>query len=175
MSAPGPFTNSRFHDSVLRVRNFMFGDIDKTLMLANNPQIGAPNFLLALGLCCYTEYWGKLKCGIAKNRSQDAFEAFLVELDYQHYDTLKTQIYKDVRCGLAHAYMIENRSSMIDAEHGGSYGIEFDSIKNEYTFFVRTYFKEFRNAVNRYITNLENGTASVVLLETALENKSELL
>jgi hypothetical protein len=50
---------SPYHDSVLQVRRFMFNDIDKTLCLTLQPA-GAPNFLLALGLCCYTEYWGKL-------------------------------------------------------------------------------------------------------------------
>jgi len=42
--------------TLLKVREFMFNDIEKTLCLAVNPQVGAPNFLLALNLCCYTEY-----------------------------------------------------------------------------------------------------------------------
>lgn len=100
----------------------MFGDNTKTLKPAENKDIGAPNFLLALGLCCYTEYWGKLKCGIAQNKSQKSFEAFLVELDKSYYEPIKSQIYRDVRCGLAHAYMIENRSSAIDALNEGPHG-----------------------------------------------------
>jgi hypothetical protein len=40
----------------------MFEDIDKTLALTNCIR-GAPKFLLALGLCYYTEYWGKLSEG----------------------------------------------------------------------------------------------------------------
>jgi hypothetical protein len=60
------FATSQYHDSVLKVRRFMFDDIDKTIGLADNPNVGAPNFLLALGLCCYTEYWGKLLTGISK-------------------------------------------------------------------------------------------------------------
>jgi hypothetical protein len=50
----------------MKVREFMFNDINKALRLADNRQIGAPNFLLALGLMCYTEYWGKLVKGIKK-------------------------------------------------------------------------------------------------------------
>ena len=42
--------------SVKKVRDFMFGDLEKTLSLVNTPA-RAPNFLLALALCCYTEYW----------------------------------------------------------------------------------------------------------------------
>jgi hypothetical protein len=61
------FRNSRSYARVLNARNFIFGDIQKTLNLANDLKIGALNFLLALGLC-YIEYWGKLKCGIAKDK-----------------------------------------------------------------------------------------------------------
>ncbi|MBV9176064.1 MAG: hypothetical protein JO297_03410 [Nitrososphaeraceae archaeon] len=46
--------------SIDKVRKFMFDDIDKTIQLAHTPR-GAPNFLLALGLCCYTEYWARRK------------------------------------------------------------------------------------------------------------------
>ena len=44
--------------SVNKIRDFMFGDLEKTLSLVNTPA-RAPNFLLALALCCYTEYWGQ--------------------------------------------------------------------------------------------------------------------
>jgi hypothetical protein len=47
----GLFQNSEFYDCVLKVRKFMFDDIDKTIQLVHTPR-GAPNFLLALGLCC---------------------------------------------------------------------------------------------------------------------------
>jgi hypothetical protein len=69
------FRNSKYYDSVQRVRNFMYGDIEKTLELAMSAK-GAPNFLLALGLCCYTEYWGKLLLGIPENYSRNAFTTF---------------------------------------------------------------------------------------------------
>lgn len=48
--------------SVKKVRDFMFGDLEKTLSLVNTPD-RAPNFLLALALCCYTEYWGQFLIG----------------------------------------------------------------------------------------------------------------
>lgn len=64
----GTFKDSPFYSRVIQARDFMFGDITKSMRLAERIDIGAPNFLLALGLCCYTEYWGKLKCGIAQNR-----------------------------------------------------------------------------------------------------------
>ena len=43
----------------------MFKDLEKTIGLVKNTQLGAPNFLLALGLCCFTEYWDRLLTGIA--------------------------------------------------------------------------------------------------------------
>lgn len=46
-------------DSIKNIQKFMIGDLNKTANLQNSPD-GAPNFLLALALCCYTEYWGKL-------------------------------------------------------------------------------------------------------------------
>jgi hypothetical protein len=48
--------------SVKKIRDFMFGDLEKTLSLVNT-QNNAPNFLLALALCCYTEYWGQFLIG----------------------------------------------------------------------------------------------------------------
>lgn len=63
----------------------------------------AQNFLLALGLCCYTEYWGKLKLGVKpeEQMSEKSFNEFLYGyLDPIYYPKLKNtgvDIYKDVR------------------------------------------------------------------------------
>jgi hypothetical protein len=133
-----------------------------------------PNFLLALGLCCYTEYWGKLKLGFAQDESRDSFEAFLVELDKSYYDPIKSDIYKNVRCGLAHSYLIEG-NSRIDIDNMGPHGIEIDRNLDTYAFYVQTYFEEFKRAVDKYIANLDSGKASVMLLEDALKNKPQLL
>jgi hypothetical protein len=47
--------------SIKRVRLFMFEDLDKTIGLASTPR-GAPNFMLALALSAYTEYWRARAC-----------------------------------------------------------------------------------------------------------------
>jgi hypothetical protein len=169
-----PFQNSKSYASIMQIRDFMFGDITKTLKLRENKEIGAPNFLLALGLCCYTEYWGKLKLGFAQDKSRESFEAFLVGLDKSYYDPIKTDIYKNVRCGLAHSYLIEG-NSRIDVDNMGPHGIEIDRNLDTYTFYVQTYFEEFKRAVDNYIANLDNEKASVILLEDALKNKPQLL
>jgi hypothetical protein len=62
-----------------RVKSFMYSDIEKTLEQAKSSK-GAPNFLLALGLCCYTEFWGKLLLGISKGASKNPFVTFFNRL-----------------------------------------------------------------------------------------------
>jgi hypothetical protein len=69
----------------------MFDDIDKTLQLVHTTR-AAPNFLLALGLSCYTEYWGKLLLGTEKKERRESskipFITFLKGLDCSYYEGL---------------------------------------------------------------------------------------
>jgi hypothetical protein len=176
------FATSQYHDSVLNVRRFMFDGIDKTIGLADNPNVGAPNFLLALGLCCYTEYWGKPLAGVSKfdgSRGKIAFNAFLERLDRAYYGNLiggGIELYKEVRCGLAHAYLIETSgNARIDMGNAGLHGIDYDKTSNKYVFWVRTYFDEFKAAVNKYINGLESGTENLQNLEDSLNDRPELV
>jgi hypothetical protein len=169
--------DSKYCQPILNVRTFMFNDIKNTLSLKT-----APNFLLALCLCCYTEYWGKLRLGVPaeeKRMSQDSFEKFLYGyLDPIYYPHLKIKgidLYKDVRCGLAHSYLIENKTSYIDAASDSSHGIEYDSANMGYTFYVKTYFQEFKAGVNKYVDGLIAGTESVDLLERCLDGRPVLI
>lgn len=133
-------------DSIKKVREFMFADIEKCLGLAH-----PPNFLLALGLCCYTEYWGKLLLGRGKHETKinkAAFNAFLYKLDKNYYQSLakllaknRLDIYFNIRCGLAHAYLIEEgKTATIDTGDKGQHGIEYDHENRRYTFWVKVYF-----------------------------------
>ena len=136
-------------------------------------------FLLALALCCYTEYWGKLLLGVTKKqtrKSGDAFDAFLEKLEPTYYGNLKKthNIYGDIRCGLAHAYLIDG-SARIDTGIVGLHGIEVDSSTNSYIFWVRIYFKEFQDVVNNYISGLYAGTESLQKLEDCLKDRPELV
>jgi hypothetical protein len=170
------FSDPRNYDSIKQVKRFMFADIEKSLKLNDNINVGAPAFLVALGLCCYTEYWGKLMKGISSGCSKTTFNAFLDELDPTYYPFLREQVdvYHDIRCGLAHSYLIA-KSANIDAITHGEHGIVYDAKNQRYTFYIKTYFEEFKCAVNRYIINLQQGTASIPLLEKALEGKAELI
>jgi hypothetical protein len=159
----------------------MFNDIEKTLCLTVDPQVGTPNFLLALGLCCYTEYWGKLVEGIKKGESKSAmaFNAFLKRLDSGYYANLMNNpavdLYGEVRCGLAHSYLIEGKGdAVINTGYRGLHGIEYDQTSKKYIFWVRTYFDEFKNAVNNYINGLETGKEKLRKLEDSLNGRPEL-
>jgi hypothetical protein len=55
----------------------MFGDIQKSIDLDNAKTVGAPNFLIALGLSCYTEYWGKLELGSPRTTAKIVMNLFL--------------------------------------------------------------------------------------------------
>jgi hypothetical protein len=154
----------------------MYEDIRKTLDLSNSPK-GAPNFLLALVLCCYTEYWGKLLLENPKESSRKAFEAFFKRLG-QDYQTLVNNtaidIYRDIRCGLAHAYIIEGRDAAINIGKGSN-GVAYDPKLNKFTFYVSTYFEDFKNAVDAYISGLESCAENLSNLENALKAKPELI
>ena len=159
----------------------MFADIEKCLGLAH-----PPNFLLALGLCCYTEYWGKLLLGRGKHETKinkAAFNAFLYKLDKNYYQSLakllaknRLDIYFNIRCGLAHAYLIEEgKTATIDTGDKGQHGIEYDHENRRYTFWVKVYFEEFKNAVNSYIRGMEPGTEDFTKLVKALSNRPVLV
>lgn len=131
------FSKTKNYKSAKKIQEFMFKDIGKSLELNNGRGEGAPAFLIALGLCCYTEYWGRLVLGISTGCSKPAFNTFLDRLDPIHYRTLRESglnIYRDVRCGLAHSFVIENGGN-IDADTEGDHGIDFDK-KTKYSFYV---------------------------------------
>ena len=86
----------------------------------------------------------------------------------------QNKIYHEVRCGLAHSYMIEG-SSVIDMKSGLPCGIEYNDSTSQYVFHICTYFEHFKNAVNDYIRGLENGTENVSCAKKALKNKPELV
>jgi hypothetical protein len=63
----------------------MFVDIQKSIDLEvleypDKTKKGAPNILIALGLSCYIEYWGKLLSGIAIGDSHKCYEKILKRL-----------------------------------------------------------------------------------------------
>jgi len=68
--------------------------------------------------------------------------------------------------------LIENN---IDAASISRHGIEYDSANMQYTFYVKTYFQEFKAGVNKYVDALIAGTESVDLLERCLDGRPVLI
>jgi len=162
-------------DSVKNVRNFMIADLEKTIALKDTPK-GAPNFMLALALCAYTEYWGRFIEGKVHGDSEVCFKAFFKKLGKCYEELLnrsELNIYHDVRCGLAHAYMIERNSTIYVRK--GTCGVEYDSSKKAYTFNVMTYFENFKQAVDQYIEDLEAGKEDFTKFMCALSGKPTLI
>ena len=175
--------NNDYLDLIKKVRDFMFGDVEKTLSLVNTRD-GAPNFLLALALCCYTEYWGQFLIGKKRVHGYNSkcFNEFfqrlgpryeyLISHNHNKYDSIKCDhnIYKDIRCGLAHAYMIDGNAKIVieDSEYCG---ILYDSVSRTYTFVVRKYFEDFKIAVNSFIHGLESGCEDLSKFNDVIESK----
>jgi hypothetical protein len=170
----------RTMDSIRKVRDFMFADIEKCLDI-----IPAANFLLALGLCCYTEYWGKFlnmteedykkqkpKPKIGYNTK--CFNDFFGRLGPCYVELLKqVKVYHEVRCGMAHAYLIEKNAAIVI--EGGTCGLSHSEDSSSYVYYVRRYYEDFRNAVNRYILGLESGSEDFKMAKNTLEHKPQLI
>jgi hypothetical protein len=81
-----------------------------------------------------------------------------------------------VRCGLAHAYVIDSSGdTKIDTGNLGLHGIEYHNSTRGYTFWVKTYFDEFKNAVDAYINGLKSGVENLTYLENSLNGRPELI
>ena len=63
--------------NIEKIKEFMFADLDKTIELVHSDK-GAPNFMLALVLCAYTHFWGKLMK--FSGNDKERFDAFFRKL-----------------------------------------------------------------------------------------------
>src|SRR5919197_1754723 len=96
--------------TIQKIKEFMFADLDKTIALYDISPTHAPNFMLALVLCCYTEFWGRLIVS-PKGEHEDkrCFKTFFCKLGMKYKDLLLYRdIYDHVRCGLVHEYSIKS-------------------------------------------------------------------
>jgi len=109
-------------------------------------------------------------------QARKCFNTFFDKLGQPYVEVRNNQnkIYHEVRCGLAHSYMIEG-SSVIDMKSGLPCGIEYNDSTSQYVFHICTYFEHFKNAVNDYIRGLENGTEKLSCIEEALKNKAVVI
>jgi hypothetical protein len=96
--------------NIEKIKEFMFADLDKTIELVHSDN-GAPNFMLALALCAYTHFWGKLmKCS---GNDKERFDTFFRKLGTKYESVLDSQhanVYGRVRNALVHEYIIKANS-----------------------------------------------------------------
>lgn len=142
---------SRFFDTF--VYGFMCHDIEEAIKAKTN-------FLVALGLSVYTEAMGGLVTGRFKDSrcSGRNFRAFLPYLG-QSYVSLDTQIdlYRKVRCGLAHEYFVKGQSTIcVRFDPPIAPGIVYQN--GAILFAVENYYRDFRNAINKYLDELLKGS-----------------
>ena len=164
----------------------MFGDLEKTLSLVNTPA-RAPNFLLALALCCYTEYWRQFLIGKKRlhGYSRKCFNEFfkrlgpryeyLINYNHNKHDCIKCDhnIYNEIRYGLVHTYMIDGNAKIV-IEGNDDCGILYDSTTKTYIFIVNKYFEGFKIAVNNFIYGLESGNEDFSKFKDVIESKPML-
>lgn len=137
-------------------REYIFGFIYHDVEAAIQ---GKANYLAALGLVVYTEFMGGLVSGGLgeKGRSRERFYAFFNRLGPEYEDVGKrrelVKIYGNVRCGLAHAYFIDQDSVVkmtIGGGHGETCGIEVEPATGTVWFIVERYWRDFKRAVGEY-------------------------
>jgi len=169
----------------MKAKLFMIEDIKKSVYLekvrdTESKPKGAPNILIALGLSCYTEYWGKLLLGLPREDSKRCYETFLKRLGdsypFNPYEDLLKRgvpVYQDVRCGLVHAYAVDRDCTVNLGE--GSCGICYDESTDHYDFNIRTYFKDFEGAIESFIDGLNRGTESILKMNNAMKGKPLIL
>lgn len=163
----------------------MFEDLSKSIALRDSDK-GAPNFMIALALCAYTEFWGRLLTG-GKGEKDEQFTKFFVHLGSNYEELInrkglwhrkgkeiKHHVYGHVRSGLVHSYLVEG-NSIINMGRG-TCGLEHDAKSNLWTFNLLTYFEDFKKAVDLYLNDLLlNKKGEWSSLESAMKEKPDLL
>src|SRR6478752_4210938 len=160
-------------ENLEKIKEFMFADLDKTIELVHSNK-GAPNFMLALVLCAYTEFWGKLM--FPSDESKKCFDAFFCKLGTRYVEVMthpNTSIYGSIRCGLIHAYLIKGNAKIVI--EGGDCGIIYDDKTKVYIFYVRRYLEDFKFAVNNYLYELKIDLNKFNNAKKALEKRPQML
>ncbi len=133
------------HTDFQTAKNFIFADIQRELDMANS-DVGSGNFLVALGLLCYTEFAGSLIPSVGSG-SRTKFDTFFDRLG-EGYRSLRGShnVYNIFRCGLAHEYFVKKNCTVsVTATPNGSPGVGLQS-NGSYYFANSNYFNDFKKA-----------------------------
>lgn len=149
-----------------KIKNFfneyIFGyiksDIERELNLVKAGE-NAGNYLMALGLMCYTEFLGSLMTGEKNGFSKENFNNFLYFMgeeyeaaDIQFNNIYGEGIYSLFRCGLVHEFFIKKRSLVSIYRNGEGIGLGIS--ENRLTIAVSKYFDDFLSASERFYNSL---------------------
>jgi len=128
---------------------------------------GGANFLAALGLLCYTEFFGALAYNHRKKNADGSlklyngkeqaaaaanFNSFFdyMGASYESFRKTPHNVYGLFRCGMAHQFFVKAGASAISiGENPNGIGVDYDRVNNVYMFFVLTYFRDLMTAVDR--------------------------
>lgn len=139
-------------ESFSLAKKFIQTDIERELNLYRQQKQSAGNFLCALGLLCYTEFFGGLITGNFQHGHAKAnFETFFRYMG-KHYSNLidkkNIDVYNIFRCGMAHEYFIKKDFSVgLLPIRNRRTGIGFEN--GEYFFVVEKYYDDFIKAVEK--------------------------
>ena len=141
-------------------RDFQMNDIRRSIFDTRT------NFLTALGLVSYTEFWGHFMTGEGKGAAKASFDMFFKYLSSHYQSVLNREpmIYDELRCGLAHEYIPKNRPFTIYGENTllsddqirksirRQYGIKIDSEQLE--MINSRYYLDLKDAIDRFISEV---------------------
>jgi hypothetical protein len=147
-----------------QAKEFIFSDIDREISLAKTSQsedgksvlekagipVGGGNFLAALGLLAYTEFFGDLKYKNTGHGSNSKnFNSLFDDLgtDYQSFRASGEDVYKIFRCGLAHEYYTKKDCTIFMLNNGKRSGIG-KTPDEKYYFVVEAYFEALKVVIN---------------------------
>lgn len=137
-------------DRFLDSKEKIYADIQREVDWVNEGN-SAGNFLCALGLLCYTEFFGGVDRGIFNaGESKANFNHFIKQMG-QHYTSflLDHDVYNIFRCGLAHEYYVKHDFTIAIFTKPGrnDVGIDYLYTEKKYVFRVEPYFRDFKRAV----------------------------
>lgn len=138
-------------DKFIQAKDFIKMDIERELDLYRKENKSAGNFLCALGLLCYTEFFGGVMTdNFKQGYSKSNFDTFFKYMgkDYEQLLT-KVEVYDIFRCGLTHEYFIKNDFSVIALfpQRRRMTGLGHEGGK--YFFIVESYYNDFIKAVEK--------------------------
>lgn len=165
-------------------REYIYRDIQKAIKSRSN-------YLAALGLSTFTEVFGGFYRGdLSQGNSANNYNEFIKEFFPKPYSEIDDKLrganlkglYKQVRCGLVHEYLIGGNFMVIRKSRDPlNCGIVFipklKSVREQKSkhdhlvkFVIEQYFEDFKGALNCYISKVKNDEYLLAKFECALNS-----